>query len=102
MSTETLEEKIDEFLAADKEESYWRVVELHEKLIGPGTKQMFAIKTIVEGGVDSGKYERTIRTKNKRSIVGYRIKKRHKQTITSEDVGKVSDILGEGGWKRKE
>lgn len=98
-----IEEAIEQFLYADKKDQYWRAVELHEELIGPGDKQLLKVKEALEAGVASGLYERKIFTKKKVISVGYQWKRKDKMTITADDVGKASDILGDvSGWKRKE
>ena len=95
----SLEERIDAFLSEAKPNEYWRAIELHEQLIGPGDEHIMDVKRILEVGVDGGKYERLITTKKKVVLVGYRLKRREEQTITEKDVGKVSDVLG---WERSE
>lgn len=98
--SETLGSSIEKFLRDDEKDQYWRAIELHEKFVPPGKDRLLEVKAILEEGVKHGLYKRGIFTKNKVTTVGYQFKRREKQTITKDDVGKVSDILG--GWERKE
>ena len=103
LEEEKLADDIHNFLEAKPTNQYWRAIELHSELIGPGSERLLEVKTIVEDGVKDGHYERRIvdEKKTKRKLVGYRLKRRKKQTITSENVRKASDILGEDGWERQ-
>lgn len=87
---------VDEFLRKQSQSEYWRAVEIQKQL---EHADILDIKSVLEEGVRTGRFERIIVTKKKVSQVGYRIKL-EKQTITKDDVGKVSDVLGEG-WERK-
>lgn len=95
MSHDILDMKIKDFLEADEKDQYWRAIEVHEELIGPGDEQLLEVKRILEQGVDDGIYKRKITTKAKRMLVGYQFKR--PKASKSE---KEPDDSGEGGWEK--
>lgn len=90
-----LQSKIDAFLGKAKRSDFWRAVELHKELVGPGDDRLMEIKVILETGIDEGKYERKIVQKKKVWLVGYRLK----------SVGGVPEKavprVEEEGWERR-
>lgn len=91
----TLEEDIDRFLEKAKRSEFWRAIELQEEL-GLRDDRHFEMKSILEGGVDNGKYERKIVQKKKIWLVGYRLK-------LDDEVPEEAILQPtEKGWERKE
>ena len=101
--TEELASCIDAFLMADEKDQYWRAIELHEELVGPGDERILEVKAILERGVDTRVYERKIFEKGKKISIGYQARRVQLPTVSKADGGMAESTtsdMEELEWER--